>query len=75
MTYGPNWPPPLKTEPAPAVRPRRRFTLWQKCAAIVAGYAVVAVLGLLAIHLFVPPFDPAGSPTPLPHPAKIHGHR
>jgi hypothetical protein len=66
MDYGEDWPPlPEKAKP-PAPTRRRRLRLWEKCAIAIAGYTAIALLGLLAVHIFQPPIH-TGEPSQIPH--------
>lgn len=80
MDYGPDWPPTPSTSPNGRSK-RPRVSLLEQCVWVVAFHVLVAVAGLIGLHVrqqYVPPFDPYGTQTtyatttvgPPPHPAR-----
>ena len=68
MNYGPDWP------PVPA-RLRRRRSLLRRCANTVATYAIIALAGLLALHIrqaYGPTYRLDGGPHTIPATAPAH---
>lgn len=83
MDYGDDWPPAPEPEP-PA---RRRWSPRRKCAVWTLVYALIAVFGLLGLHVrqqYAPPFDPHDPPAAAssshhhaapPYQKAVTGHR